>query len=79
MGALIEDLDSRGIRTKANGRLNGSVRDGIRFGMGALTHLLKEPVLHRRGSLPGRHHRGEHAAQRLTPVDLLTSRRKNDV
>src|SRR5450759_4119133 len=41
MGALIEDLDRRGIRSKAKGRINGSVLGGIRFGTGALAHLLK--------------------------------------
>ncbi len=41
MGALIEDLDRRGIRTKANDRADGSLSGGIRFGMGSLAHLLK--------------------------------------
>src|SRR5262249_41539001 len=41
MGALVEDLDRRGIRTKAVARQNGSVRGGIRFGVGPLAHLLK--------------------------------------
>ena len=41
MRPLIEDLDRRGIRTKANGLTNGSVRGGIRFGVGSLAHLLK--------------------------------------
>src|SRR6201981_34280 len=40
VGALVEDLDRRGIRTKANARLDGSVRGGIRFGVGPLQHLL---------------------------------------
>ena len=41
MGALIEDLDRRGICTKAVVRLDGRVRGGIRFGVGPLAHLLK--------------------------------------
>jgi DNA invertase Pin-like site-specific DNA recombinase len=41
MAALIEDLDRRGIRTKAVARLDGRVRGGIRFGVGPLAHLLK--------------------------------------
>jgi site-specific DNA recombinase len=41
MGALVQDLDRRGIRTKANARLDGSVRGGIRFGVGPLQHLLQ--------------------------------------
>src|ERR1700731_2525386 len=39
--ALIEDLDRRGIRTKANARVDGSVRGGIRFGAGPLAYLLR--------------------------------------
>jgi len=61
MGALIEDLDRRGIRTKANGRTAGRQRGGIRFGMGSLGYLLKNrlyigEVVYREAS-----HRGEHA------------------
>jgi site-specific DNA recombinase len=41
IGALIEDLDRQGIRTKANGRTDGRLRGGIRFGVGSLGHLLK--------------------------------------
>jgi site-specific DNA recombinase len=41
MAALVEDLDRRGIRTKAVARLDGTVRGGIRFGVGPLQHLLK--------------------------------------
>src|SRR6266511_336914 len=41
MGALIEDLDRRGIRTKANGLTDGRQRGGIRFGVGSLAYLLK--------------------------------------
>src|SRR5712691_8599533 len=58
MGALIEDLDRRGIRTKAAVRLDGSVRGGIRFGVGPLAHLLKNrfyigEVVYRGGVHPG--------------------------
>jgi site-specific DNA recombinase len=60
MGALIEDLDRRGIRTKAAVRLDGSVRGGIRFGVGPLAHLLKNrfyigEVVYRGGVHPGEH------------------------
>src|SRR5580700_4337085 len=41
MGALMADLDRRGIRTKANGRPDGRQRGGIRFGVGPLAYLLK--------------------------------------
>src|SRR3954465_8841571 len=40
MGSLIEDLDRRGIRTKANGLTDGRQRGGIRFGVGPLAYLL---------------------------------------
>jgi site-specific DNA recombinase len=40
VGALVEDLDKRGIRTKRRGGPNGRV-GGIRFGVGPLAHLLK--------------------------------------
>ena len=41
IGALIEDLDRRGLRTKTSRLVDGRVRGGIRFGTGALAHLLK--------------------------------------
>src|SRR4249920_3727036 len=41
MGALMEELDRQGIRTKANRIADGRVRGGIRFGVGPLSHLLK--------------------------------------
>jgi site-specific DNA recombinase len=41
MGALLIELDRRGIRTKANGRRDGQKSGGIRFGTGPLAHLLK--------------------------------------
>jgi len=41
MGALLTELDRRGIRTKVNGRRDGQKRGGIRFGVGPLAHLLK--------------------------------------
>src|SRR5438552_11053862 len=36
IAALIEDLDRRGIRTKANGLADGRVRGGVLFGVGSL-------------------------------------------
>ncbi len=41
LGALIEELDRRGIRTKESGLADGRVRGHIRFGGGALAYLLK--------------------------------------
>src|SRR5271166_5909472 len=57
LGALIEELDRRGIRTKASRLADGRVRGHIRFGAGALAHLLKNRlyIVYR-----GEVHRGEH-------------------
>ena len=60
IGALIEDLDRRGIRTKANGLTNGSVRGGIRFGVGSLAHLLNNRFYIGEVVYRGETHRGEH-------------------
>src|SRR5476649_2723295 len=60
MRPLIEDLDRRGIRTKANGLTNGSVRGGIRFGVGSLAHLLKNRFYIGEVVYRGATHRGEH-------------------
>jgi DNA invertase Pin-like site-specific DNA recombinase len=40
VGALVEDLDRRGIRTKRRALSSGRTVGGGRFGMGALAHLL---------------------------------------
>ena len=60
MGALIKDLDQRGIRTKVNDRPNGRQRGGIRFGVGALAYLLKNRFYIREVVYEGEVHRGEH-------------------
>src|ERR1700687_1665113 len=60
MGALIEDLDGRGTRTKAAVRLDGSVRGGIRFGVGPLAHLLKNRFYIGEVTYRDEVHRGEH-------------------
>jgi site-specific DNA recombinase len=60
MGALLAELDRRGIRTKVNGRRDGQKTGGIRFGVGPLAHLLKNRFyigeVHYRGEV----YRGEH-------------------
>lgn len=61
MGALIEDLDRRGIRTKANSRTGGRQRGGIRFGTGSLGYLLKNRLSIGEVVYRGESHRGEHA------------------
>jgi len=60
IGALIEDLDRRGIRTKANGRADGRQRGGIRFGVGSLAHLLKNRFYIGEVVYRGEVNRGEH-------------------
>src|SRR6266699_1706355 len=60
IGALIEDLDRRGIRTKAAVRPDGRVRGGIRFGVGSLAHLLKNRFYVGEVVYRGEVHRGEH-------------------
>src|SRR5215216_518816 len=60
MGALIEDLDRRGIRTKANGLTDGRQRGGIRFGVGSLAYLLKNRFYIGEVAYRGGLHRAEH-------------------
>lgn len=60
MGALMEDLDRRGIRTKVLKRANGEVRGGCRFGVGALAYLLKNRVYVGEIVYRNEVHRGEH-------------------
>jgi site-specific DNA recombinase len=60
IGALIKDLDRRGIRTKANGRTDGRLRGGIRFGVGSLAHLLKNRFYVGDVVYRGEAHFGEH-------------------
>ena len=62
MGALIEELDRRGIRTKANGRPAGRQRGGIRFGLGSLAYLLKNRLYIGEVVYRDESHRGEHEA-----------------
>jgi site-specific DNA recombinase len=60
LAALIEDLDRRSIRTKANGRTDGRQRGGIRFGVGTLAYLLKNRFYIGEVVYRGEVHRGEH-------------------
>jgi site-specific DNA recombinase len=58
--ALAEDLDRRGIRTKRRALANGQTRGGIRFGVGALAHLLKNRFYLGEVIYRGGRHTGEH-------------------
>jgi site-specific DNA recombinase len=60
IGALIEDLDRRGVRTKTSRLIDGRVRGGIRFGTGALAHLLKNRFYIGEVVYRGAIHRGSH-------------------
>jgi site-specific DNA recombinase len=58
--ALIEDLDRRGIRTKAHRLTDGRVRGGVRFGVGSLAYLLKNRFYIGEVVYHGELYRGEH-------------------
>jgi site-specific DNA recombinase len=60
MGALIEDLDRRGIRTKQRRGTDGRLMGGIRFGVGPLAYLLKNRFYIGEVAYRGELHRGEH-------------------
>jgi site-specific DNA recombinase len=59
-GALIAELDRRGIRTKVNGRRDGGRSGGICFGVGSLAHLLKNRFYIGEITYRGEVHHGEH-------------------
>jgi len=59
IGALVEDLDRRGIRTKARRGTDGRVIGGIRFGVGPLAYLLKNRFYIGEVVYGGEIHRGE--------------------
>jgi site-specific DNA recombinase len=60
MGALMEDLDRRGIRTKVRRGTDGRIIGGIRFGVGPLAYLLKNRFYIGEVVYRGEVHRGEH-------------------
>jgi site-specific DNA recombinase len=60
IGALIQDLDRRGIRTKRQASSNGQSRGGIRFGVGPLVHLLRNRFYIGEVVYRGKVHSGEH-------------------
>jgi site-specific DNA recombinase len=60
MGALLTELDRRGIKTKATVRRDGRKSGGIRFGVGSLAHLLKNRFYIGEITYRGEVYRGEH-------------------
>ena len=58
--ALMEDLDRNGIRTRQRPQSDGSVRGGIRFGVGPLAYLLRNRFVIGEVVYRGAVHRGEH-------------------
>jgi site-specific DNA recombinase len=58
--ALLQDLDRRGIRTKRQVGGNGQTRGGIRFGVGPLSHLLRNRFYIGEVVYRGKVHAGEH-------------------
>ena len=60
VGALIEDLDRRGIRTKQRRGTDGRVTGGIRFGVGHLAYVLKNRFYIGEMVYRGEAHPGEH-------------------
>jgi len=60
MGALVAELDRRGIKTKASARRGGQKSGGIRFGVGSLAYLLKNRFYIGEITYRGEVHRGEH-------------------
>ena len=62
IGALIKDLDRRGVRTKTSRLVDGRVRGGIRFGTGALAHLLENRFYIGEVAYRGAIHAGGHQA-----------------
>jgi site-specific DNA recombinase len=60
IGALAEDLDREGIRSKPRRLSNGRTVGGSRFGVGALAHLLKNRFYIGEVVYRGAVHRGEH-------------------
>jgi site-specific DNA recombinase len=59
IGALVEDLDRTGIRTRRQVLTTSQIRGGIRFGVGRLAHLLRNRFYIGEIAYRGAIHRGE--------------------
>jgi hypothetical protein len=62
IGALVQDLDRRRIRTKRQQGSDGGIRGGIRFGVGHLAYLLRNRLYVGEVVYRGAVHPGEHEA-----------------
>ena len=60
VGALAQDLDRCGVRTKQRPGGKGNMAGGVRFGVGTLAYLLKNRLYVGEISYRGEVHRGEH-------------------
>ncbi|MGE0036705.1 MAG: recombinase family protein [Xanthobacteraceae bacterium] len=60
VGALAQDLDRCGVRTKQRPGGKGNMGGGVRFGVGTLAYLLKNRLYVGEISYRGEVHRGEH-------------------
>jgi DNA invertase Pin-like site-specific DNA recombinase len=68
VGALVQDLDRRGIRTKRREGAKGAMAGGAGFGVGALAYLLKNRIYIGEVAYRGQNHCGEHKAIVERPV-----------
>jgi site-specific DNA recombinase len=60
VGALVQELDRSGIRTKRRAGAKGDMGGGFRFGVGALAYLLKNRLYIGEIAYRGKSHHGEH-------------------
>ena len=60
IGALVQELDRSGIRTKRRAGAKGDMGGGFRFGVGALAYLLKNRLYIGEIAYRGKSHHGEH-------------------
>ncbi len=60
IGALVQELDRSGIRTKRRAGAKGDMGGGFRFGVGALAYLLKNRLYIGEVAYRGEFHHGEH-------------------
>ncbi|WP_238240888.1 recombinase family protein, partial [Methylobacterium isbiliense] len=69
LSALVADLRTRGVVTRASRLKDGRVRGGVAFGKGALGYLLRNRIYVGEVGHKGRHYPGEHAG--IVPRELF--------